>query len=721
MRTNRLLVLLVVVGLLVSAFGMAAPLVGLATAQQAGDPLVLGVIGEVSGPTARGLEVAAMRLNASGPFRIGAKSYVVTVSTKAASTVDELKAAIDDLKANGAVAIFGPDDDTLAKAGASALAEAGIPVFTGATDPDVKAGDLVFRTRTNDAVLMNALAEALVTDLKQAKIVVYQGSDAFAAKGAAFAKALAERQVTPASVLIQTGDIQLADVAKEIMTGAPEAIVAFAVPEQVSELYLALRADGFEGTFATSAVEDPAFVDTLPEAQRSNLYGITNWTYGSIRKDSIDFTRDYEEMFKAKPHGLSAAAYDAGVAMVFAYRRAGLDTQAAVAQLLRFPRGDSIQGTFNPQLGNNELSADASVIVTGASGAPGIFLRVSGVQRLLGENVVPTATPTPLPTETPLPTATPDGVVATVNVRVLNVRSGPALTFEQIGTLTRGQQVPVIGANADFSFLLIPYRGDQAWIMAQFVTIFGDRSTVPIVVGPPPPVEPTVTPAPTGVPTADIAFVSANFTPTNLQPGVPFTMAVTVSNAGGVAAGEFAIATSFKPGDVYTAAIVSGLAPGQQTVVNLSATLTGTGAEQIAIILDLNNQVSEGATGEGNNNPIVTYKVDRPYAAQSSAVLAVNASLDLDLDAQPDATFIGTALNPTPQSALQQIQVAFNSVHYDFLASVMGGVSLGSISIGGPPAQGTVIGVRTSGGKFGLIQVVGYSGSDMQVNFFVYP
>lgn len=722
-RRNRRLTLMAVLMVIGGLLGALAPLATAAPSRQsqtAGDPLIIGVIGSIDGPTARGLEVAAMRLNANGPFRIGGKSYIVTISAKAATTTDDLKAALDDLKQNGAVAIFGPDDDALAKAGADLLAGVGLPVFTGATDPDVKTGDLIFRTRTTEVVLMNALAEALATELQQTSFVIFQGSAGFAAKGAALSKALAERNITPASVLIQTGDIQIADIATEIMNSTPQVVVALAEAAPAAELYLALRAGGFTGTFASNAVEDPAFVGTLPDAQRSNLYGVTNWTYGSIRKDSIDFTRDYQELFNARPHGLSAAAYDAAVALVIAFRRAGLDTAAAVRQLLSFPPTDSIQGTFNAQLGNNELNADASVIVTGADGTPGIYLRFNGTRRLLGENVVPTATPTNTPTVTPLPTATPEGVVATVTANVLNVRSGPGFDFQRIGALRRGDQVLVLGANADFTWLLIPYRSGQAWILAEFVTLFGDRTTVPIVAGPAPPTAPPTEAPPTAPPLADIVFVSAAFSPQVLQPNVQFTMAVTVSNAGNVAAGEFAIATSFKPGDVYTAAIVPGLAPGQQTVVNLSATLAGTGVEQIAIILDLNSQVDEGPNGEGNNQPVVNYKIDRPYVSQSSAVLAANQSIDLDQDGQADATFTGPAMNPSPQAAMVQLQTPFNSVHYDFLVGVVSPLALGTVSVGGPPPQGTVIGVRTSSGKFALMQVVGYAGADIQFNFFVY-
>ncbi|MBX3081201.1 MAG: ABC transporter substrate-binding protein [Anaerolineae bacterium] len=718
MKTSRLLVLITVIML----FAISIPL-GHTAASQAGQPLVIGVIGSIDGPTARGLQVAAMRLNANGPFNISGKAYSVTISAKEAATVEELQAAVDEFKTLGAVAIFGPDDDALAKAGFDVLSAAEIPVFIGATDPAIVPAGTVFRTRANENIQMNALVEAIATDLKQTKIVVYQGSEEYAAKGSAFTLALAKRSITPASVLIQTTDIAIAEVATAIIGTTPEAVLALADPKQVAELYLALRADGYTGTFATNAIEDPAFVETLPEANRSSLFGVTNWTSGSIRKDSIDFTTDYQQMFTDKPQGLSAAAYDSAVAIVIAYRRAGLNPAAAIATLLKFPPADSIQGTFNATLGNNELSANANVITTGEDGAPGIFVRFNGDLRLLGEDVQPTPTPSRTPTETPLPTATPDGVVATVTASTsLNVRNGPGFEFDKIGSLKKGDQVRVLGANADFTWLLIPFRGGQAWILAEFTSIFGDKSTVPIVAGPPQPTSQVSTATATPVQAAkpDIVYINAVFTPSNLQPNVPFTLAVTIANRGSVPAGEFAIAATFKPGDVYTAAVVpGGLGAAQQATVNLSATVPGTGVEQIAVVLDLNNTVDEGPEGEANNQPVVNYRVDRPYAAQSSATLAPNTNFDLD-GGGDDVIFTGTSMDPTGQSAIALLPVQFTQVHYDFLAQTMGSAALGTQPVGGPPAPGTVIGVRTNQGKFAVIQVVGYAGNSIQFNYYVY-
>jgi uncharacterized repeat protein (TIGR01451 family) len=105
-------------------------------------------------------------------------------------------------------------------------------------------------------------------------------------------------------------------------------------------------------------------------------------------------------------------------------------------------------------------------------------------------------------------------------------------------------------------------------------------------------------------------MVSAILNPPVPKSGQPFTLAVTVKNQGNLDAGSFAVATSFLPGNVYSAVNIGGLAVGAQTTVNLTGTVTGSGDFTIDIVLDLNNQVDEGPSGEANNKPQFSYHVD---------------------------------------------------------------------------------------------------------------
>jgi hypothetical protein len=203
--------------------------------------------------------------------------------------------------------------------------------------------------------------------------------------------------------------------------------------------------------------------------------------------------------------------------------------------------------------------------------------------------------------------------------RTVNIRTGPGENYPVIGQLQKNEQQQLVGANGDFTWYVIDFRQQQGWLSASLVTVFGDVRSLPVVASPPTPT-PSETPLATAIPPAtstpippqlaDLALVSATLNPSVLKSGQPFTLAVTVKNQGNLDAGAFAVGTSFLPGNVYSAVNVAGLAAGAQTTVNLTGTVTGSGDFTIAIVLDLNNQVDEGSTGEANNKPQLSYHVD---------------------------------------------------------------------------------------------------------------
>lgn len=91
----------------------------------------------------------------------------------------------------------------------------------------------------------------------------------------------------------------------------------------------------------------------------------------------------------------------------------------------------------------------------------------------------------------PTVTGTPRGVIATVNINredAINVRNGPSVLFDLIGTIQPGQQVPVLGRSVGGDWILIEYFGgpeNQGWIYAPFVTL--SPGEIPIIEPPPTP------------------------------------------------------------------------------------------------------------------------------------------------------------------------------------------------------------------------------------------
>jgi hypothetical protein len=96
-------------------------------------------------------------------------------------------------------------------------------------------------------------------------------------------------------------------------------------------------------------------------------------------------------------------------------------------------------------------------------------------------------------------TSTPDGTAAEnvpaqptaatsvsgrVNTPELNVRTGPGTDYPQVGTLTNGQQVEIVGRNENGSWWAIPYGSGTAWVFSNLVAANGDTSQIPVVAAP---------------------------------------------------------------------------------------------------------------------------------------------------------------------------------------------------------------------------------------------
>jgi hypothetical protein len=107
----------------------------------------------------------------------------------------------------------------------------------------------------------------------------------------------------------------------------------------------------------------------------------------------------------------------------------------------------------------------------------------------------PTTGPNPevataVPTPTSAPTARPDdmgilsGPLARINTSSLNVRQGPGTNYAPVGTLVQGDQVQIVGRNADSSWWAISYENGTGWVIASLVITEGDVSQVPLVAAP---------------------------------------------------------------------------------------------------------------------------------------------------------------------------------------------------------------------------------------------
>jgi ABC-type branched-subunit amino acid transport system substrate-binding protein len=603
------------VAILLVVLLLAQPLASIAQTTQLPQPLNIGVIGPANGPTAQGVILALLRFSAQGVFvTADGTSYALSVITADATTPQQVTEAIATLKKSNVVAIFGPDNDKLVMDSMNDLQAAGIPIFTDATSTEIKSGGLVFRTRAADNWRMNAMVAYLSTDLKKSRLAIYQGDDATAGAVQELVKSLTQFALAPSLIVTRNAAGTNAADAKQLLDNAPDAIIAFGGLGDTANLYHLLKMANYAGIYVTPNAALRGFMDAIPQGERAGIYGVTAWSYASDQPESADFLRDYVALFGNMPIGLSASAYDTAVALCIAIKSGGVTPDGIRSALLGLAKAKSLAGWFNPALGNNNLSASVTITVTNLYGAPEVVARYEDTGRVNVSNIEPTQYPTVTPTASPIP----QGVVGTAK-SLVNVRSGPGENYPVIGQLQRDEQQPIIGANESFSWYVINFRQQQGWVSSNFVTVFGDVRSLPLVTPPPSPV-PTQPPPATAIPLAsatpiaaqyaDLVLVNTLLNPAIPTSGQPFTLVVTIQNQGTRDAGAFAVATSFLPGNIYSAVNVSGLAAGAQISLNINQTVTGSGDFGIAIVLDLNNQVDEGTAGEANNKPLFNYHVN---------------------------------------------------------------------------------------------------------------
>jgi branched-chain amino acid transport system substrate-binding protein len=705
--------------------------------QQDSTELKIGYIGLANSNMARGVQLAIQEINDAGgvddPNGV-TYTFALEVIEVSEDNPSEVGNAVQQLTNQQVVAIFGPDTTALAQPNIVALTNASVPVLTGATsetllDEDVNSN--IFRLVAPDNVYDTALADFLVGELNVQRIVVVQTSNDWTNAVLAFNTTLSTRGVAPLNSLLLPDNSELEVNIRVLPELNPDAVMMYGPPNDALTVLNQLKSSGWTGVFAyrsaRQGLNDPNFaVNDLAEG----VIGVGSWTSGANDQVGSQFIVNYVGQFGAIPGALSAAGYD-GMYVLRRVINSGGPEAASIRQLMsQLGNLSLVRGPVNPSVyGNRNLARTALVFeLTGEGGARAVAAYDNGELREaagFGGEVAgvptstPTVTPTPIPSPTPFPSATPSVVTATVTARVLNVRSGPSTEFERVTQLQQGRQITVAGRNNDFSWLFVQFDGRVGWVTADLVDIFdpgGLLATIPIVQPPP-----TPTPQPTQQsPDADLIITNVTLTPAQPQPGIPVTANVTILNQGSAAAGPFAVATSFKPGELYSAQNVGGLAAGQTTIVPLTTTFTQTGyVPDLAIIVDLNSQVFEGSAGsvgESNNIYILTYKVDRSVAAQAQTSLSSGGSvnffgpnIDLNWDGSTFSTPVGAA-RIGPLSA----GITFETSHYDQVPTYAT-----STSAGNPPVGG-VYAFITDEGYYGVLRVDGRSGLDIVFTYRVY-
>ncbi len=691
--------------------------------------LRLGLLESADSPAGRGVQLAIAEINgAGGLLGPDGRGYAFELLSVPVTTADEVRSGLQALAERGVLAILALVDTAVTLAVFNDLRALARPVLTAATGDSITiadTADFIFRSRAPEQVYAQAAATYLLERVGARELVIVQAGEGTAESVATFTAALGSRNIVPRSTLQWNDPDTLENLLASLRSLNPDTIAVWGQAEAAADLLIALREDGWEGTYFYRDADRVVFQEAVRTALGPRLglvVGVTNWTPGVRSAASDRFLRRYVTTFGAVPDGLSAAYYDAVYLLAAGIEAAGPAPDQIRQGLQSLESRVGVQGTFTPgRFIIGETINTAALFELNTYAVPQVVSLYANSLLVPnpgeeGVTLQTPAPPTPSVSPTPTPTATPEGVYGIVQSARLNVRTGPGLNYDVIGQLEGGEVIFPVGANADFSWLVVPFRGSTGWVATYLVDLRGPRNLLPIVIPPPSPT-PVITLTPSPVPLADLIVISASVEPVRPISGQQFLVRVVVRNQGVVGSVETALAASFQPGEVYTWAPIMPLAPGQSTEVFLTPTVSGSGTYTVQLVTDLNNLVNEGPAGEANNLYPVTYTLDRAVLRAGSAVLAPGQEHDIMGSGTSILRWDGATL-----SAINGAQVAvlpgvnWSGLYYDLLLSVAGG----SVPRASLPTGAVVGFITVPEGYRGALRIDGYDGDTLRYTFRVY-
>ena len=661
--------------------------------------LRIGVIDSPDGSMVKGARLAARQINDQGGIT-GADGTVFSL-TVVDTPPDNMQIAIANMRQASAIAVIGPETDDLVASNIARLQELSLPIITPATGDTVLLrdnSDRIFRSRAKQSVQAGALADYLAKTAGIRSIQTVQLDMASTAVLIALANSLSAYGVRISNSPVDAANPDLDAIAQAIERSEADLVAIFGPPSLSARVYNRLRAAGFQGAVVYDHAVDPAFTDLIPADALSGIVATATWSPFQQDAASESFVLAFARAYGHLPDAIAAASYDATKAVASAV----VGTGSVSENLAALSGFQAVQGELNTaDLLPGELSSNVVITQLDESGMPNIMARFRGGAQLSADDqLAVTESPTPLSSPTPAPTPTPSGYTLTIQSAFQNVRSGPGLQYEVIGQLPRGTQARVLGATVDHSWLVIDFRGQWGWLASYLVDTYGNRSLLPIIQ---PPATPTPAPTTTPAPPRDPDLVVLTAHPPRIVLDQPMAVSVTVLNQGLTAAGPFAIAASFEPGGRYAGVNSAGLDAGQQTTVQLSGTLSGaTGPQSVIIVVDLNQEVPEGAAGEANNQVYAyNYIADRQLLASGTTTIAVG-SLDLDGYGNPDFSWTGTDLVALGGGGMYLMNyfTSIENVHYDAIDTSLANLKTLQIDL----LRNATIGLRTADGHHGVLK-----------------
>ncbi|HVY06394.1 MAG TPA: ABC transporter substrate-binding protein [Burkholderiales bacterium] len=327
-----------------------------AAPSHAAEPIVLGLVDEVTGPqaeagvlTAQGVKLAIEEINAAGGI-LGRQVELRIEDNASANPTTVL--AYTKLAEAGVVAVIGPLRSTQVQAASPTIAKAKIPAMIGGSDPSLTRvnNPWIFRVRPNDLYSSKVMAEFGIRELKKKKWAIVHSTDTFGTGGKnALVEALKAQGVEPVMIEGYTNNSQDftpivlqikksgADIIGSYMTNSPD-VGIFA--KQLRQLGV-----NAEWIGSTSVV-----TDTARKLAGESLYGV--YSVSDFVVDANDESRGYGKRYKAKygadPDLYSAWAYGGVYLLKTAIEKAKSTEAEAIRNAMLSIKGlKGVEGTYN--------------------------------------------------------------------------------------------------------------------------------------------------------------------------------------------------------------------------------------------------------------------------------------------------------------------------------------------------------------------------------------
>ena len=340
-------------GRILAACALAATI---AVPALAADPIVFGLVDEVTGPqaeagvlTAQGAKLAIEEINAAGGI-MGRQVELRIEDNQSANPTTVL--AYTKLIEAGVVAVIGPLRSTQVQAASPTIAKSKVPAVIGGSDPSLTRvnNPWIFRVRPNDLYSSKVMAEYGVKELKKQKWAIVHSTDTFGSGGKnALVDALKAQGIEPVLIQGYTSNSQDftpavlqirksgADIIGSYMTNAPD-VGIFA--RQLRQLGVQVEWIG-----STSVVTETAM----------KLAGEALWGVHSVSDFATEgndearaFTKRYKAKYGLEPDLFSAWSYGGVYLLKHAIEKAkSTDAEAIRNAMLSIKGLKGVEGTYN--------------------------------------------------------------------------------------------------------------------------------------------------------------------------------------------------------------------------------------------------------------------------------------------------------------------------------------------------------------------------------------